>query len=221
MRQKRKHVRIPISAPMHGLLKFTSKIKDVSISGCLVETAAPLSDGAVLDIEFALPNTARMVRAKAEVRWSGHYTSEPRTDLSGGIGLRFVELSPEDSATIGEFVQDRATQLRTFGRANISIPIVYSEEPQPPNLKAEALDISLGGLFIRTEQIPALDQELSMEFTLPGESDPICCSGKVAYLNQDIPEIFVGMIHSGMGVEFSDIKDEDLEKIEHALENPL
>jgi hypothetical protein len=60
-----------------------------------------------------------------------------------------------------------------------------------------------------------------MEFCLSGEDDPIRCSGRVAYINQDIPELFKGMIHAGMGVEFIAIADDDKEKIRHALQNPL
>jgi len=60
-----------------------------------------------------------------------------------------------------------------------------------------------------------------MELSLDEEGDPIRCSGKVIYVNQDIPDIFKGMIHSGMGIEFTDIKVDDMERIERALENPL
>ena len=221
MIDKRKHVRIPFSTPMQGHLTFNFEIRDISITGCFVETTAPLAKGTVLGVDFTLPNTARMIRAKGEVRWSGPYTSGNRTEATRGVGIRFVELSPDDIAIIAEFIGKRATRTRKFGRAHLSLPIVYSKEAQPLKFEGVALDIGLGGLFIRTQQLPELGEELRMEFSLHDEGDPIRCSGKVIYVNQDIPDIFKGMIHSGMGIEFTDIKVDDMERIERALENPL
>ncbi len=216
----RRYLRIPVSVPMHGHLKFAAEIRDVSIAGCFVETLAQLSQGTVLEVEFTLPNTARMIRAKGEVRWSGHYTSAGRTDQFRGVGIQFIELGSGDVAILTEFVKSRASQMRKFERFNISIPVLYSRELEAPTLEGKAVDISLGGLFIRAEQLPELDQVLRMEFSLPG-GDPIRCSARVAYLNQDVPDTFQGMIHSGMGVEFIDITDDDLEKIDRILQNPL
>jgi Tfp pilus assembly protein PilZ len=221
MIEQRKHLRIPFSAPLYGHLKFTAEIKDISINGCFLETTTSLAEGSVIDVEFTLPNTARMIRAKGEVRWTGRYTSDHRTDISRGVGIRFVDLSHGDIAIITEFIRDRTIQIRKFSRSHISIPILYSNEPQALNLEGEARDISLGGLFIRTEQILEIDEELHMEFSLTEEGEPVRCSGKVAYLNQHIPDIFKGIIYSGMGIEFMDITDDDLEKIDHALQNPL
>ncbi len=219
MTKTRKYLRVPISVPMHGHLKFAAEIKDVSISGCFVETLASLSQGIELEVEFTLPNTARMIRAKGEVLWSGLY-SACRTGQFRGVGIQFIELGSGDVAILSEFIGSRASQVRKFERFNISIPVLYSRELEAPSLEGKAVDISLGGLFIRAEQLPELDQVLRMEFSLPG-GDPIRCSARVAYLNQDIPDTFEGMIHSGMGVEFIDITDDDLEKIDRILQNPL
>jgi Tfp pilus assembly protein PilZ len=219
MTDTRKYLRIPISVPMHGHLKFASEIKDVSIAGCFVETRASLSQGMELEVEFTLSNTARMIRVKGEVIWSGLY-SAGRTGQFHGVGIQFIELRSGDVAILTEFIESRASQMRKFERFNISIPVLYSRELEAPTLEGQAVDISLGGLFIRAEQLPELDQLLRMEFSLPG-GDPIRCSARVAYVNQDIPDTFEGMIHSGMGVEFIEITDDDLEKIDRILQNPL
>jgi uncharacterized protein (TIGR02266 family) len=221
MIEKRKYLRIPFDAPMYGKIRFVSEIKDISISGCFVQTATPLTEGTYIDLEFTLPNTARIIRAKGEVRWYGDYSSDHRTELSKGVGIRFAEMSLDDIAIITEFVKERASHERKFARSNIAIPIKFSKEKGKYDLDGEALDISLGGLFIKSDTLVDLDDTVHIQLTFPEQNDPIICKGKVVYINRDIPSIFQGMIHPGMGIEFVDIPEDALEKIDQALDNPL
>jgi c-di-GMP-binding flagellar brake protein YcgR len=74
---------IPVRAP------------DISAGGIFINTARHFPEGAVLRIEFRLCRTDILVKARAEVRYC----------LPGvGVGLEFVDISPESQRAIEEEV---------------------------------------------------------------------------------------------------------------------
>ena len=61
-------------------------------------------------------------------------------------------------------------------------------------------NINEGGLFIESETLLALDEQVQLQFRLPGVDDPIKVSGRVAWVREagiDGPP--------GMGVEFENL----------------
>jgi uncharacterized protein (TIGR02266 family) len=80
--------------------------EDVSDGGLFVATYQLSPVGTQFDLEFTLP-TGHIVRTRAEVRW----LRDPRNesdDAPPGMGLRFLQLLPEDARAINEFVQARS-----------------------------------------------------------------------------------------------------------------
>ena len=66
---------------------------DISPRGMFIHISNRFPEGAVLKIEFRLGRSARMVKARAEVRYS----------LPGvGIGVEFVDISPDDKQAIAD-----------------------------------------------------------------------------------------------------------------------
>jgi len=218
MLEKRKYLRVPFSTPVTGKIQFVSELKDLSISGCFLQTHANLDQGAIIEMEFTLPNTTRLIRAQAEVRWAGQYTSDRRTEIARGMGLKFVGISVEDIAVISEFVKGHSEMKRKFSRKAVEFPVKYSKEKENLNLNANALDLSLGGFFLKTENFLDLDTLVFLDFTLPNTSKAIQCSGRVAWINKDIPTIFQDMIRPGMGIEYKDISDQDLEIVDKFIQ---
>lgn len=216
--EKRKYLRIPMQAPVSGAIEYKAEMQDISINGCFVRTSLELVKGTVINLEFTLPNTPRIIRTRAEVRWYGNYSSDRRIDTSFGVGLKFTEISLDDIGIISEFVKERATQTRKHPRAVISFPVAYDRDDDK-NLRhvAQALDISLGGVFVKTKQFFDLDDIIHMEFSLPDSKKAIRCTGKIVSISDEIPKIFNGLIEHGMGVEFRSIDDNDLEAIDAYL----
>lgn len=67
-----------------------------------------------------------------------------------------------------------------------------------------ARNIGNGGLFLDTEREVPLEKELYLEFMIPGDAEPTCCRGRVAWRNApggmprpDLPP--------GVGIEFLDL----------------
>jgi hypothetical protein len=70
---------------------------DLSVQGMFIQTARRFPEGAVLKIRFRLARSLYEVAARGEVRYC----------LPGvGIGIEFVELSPEARRAIQEELQD-------------------------------------------------------------------------------------------------------------------
>ena len=79
------------------------------------------------------------------------------------------------------------------------------------------LDISVGGVFLATEEYFEMGSELHLEFRLSSERAPIMCKGRVAWVNRK--DNFKNHACSGMGVEFLDIQKLDILSIQAWVRN--
>ncbi len=69
-----------------------------------------------------------------------------------------------------------------------------------------ALNISMGGIFIKTENPLARGSEVEIEFQVPGSPKSFCTTGtvvRVVFPQSDLPE------PAGMGIEFKQLTDDD------------
>ena len=79
-----------------------------------------------------------------------------------------------------------------------------------------SVDISSGGLYLKTEVPFSVDERLLLSLTLPGESEALSCRARVAWVNSkdnpskpDLPQ--------GVGVDFVGLSTESLEAIQTFL----
>ena len=79
------------------------------------------------------------------------------------------------------------------------------------------LDISVGGVFLATEEYLETGSEIYLEFRLSPERAPISCKGRVAWLNRK--DNFKNHASSGMGIEFLDIQKLDILSIQAWVRN--
>lgn len=85
---------------------FQGFSEDISDGGLFIATYKLEPVGTVIEVEFTLP-TGHIVRTSAEVRWLRDLRDES-DDVHPGMGLRFVELLPEDQRAIQAFTQARS-----------------------------------------------------------------------------------------------------------------
>lgn len=78
---------------------FSGLSGDISEGGVFVSTYRELATGTQVDLEFSLPGSERVLKAKGEVRW--HRSSSP--DAPPGVGIAFESLPEEDRALIQRF----------------------------------------------------------------------------------------------------------------------
>ncbi|RNC73262.1 MAG: response regulator [Desulfuromonadales bacterium] len=79
-------------------------------------------------------------------------------------------------------------------------------------------DISIGGLYMAVDKTLERDAGIELSFTLPGTSQPIKATGRVAWLNA--PEARLKpRLPVGFGIEFVEIANEDLEVVRAFVES--
>lgn len=78
------------------------------------------------------------------------------------------------------------------------------------------VNVGAGGLFLATEAHLSIDTWLNLRIELPDDQPPVCCRGRVAWLNH--PDwIKKPQLPHGMGVEFIDITDDQQQRIARCL----
>ena len=95
---------------------------------------------------------------------------------------------------------------------------VYYGPPPQTVLSDFSVDLSTGGLYLKTKMPLRIDDDLTLTFSLPGQDEKaVSCGARVAWVNQEEnplkPEL-----PSGVGVQFVDLAPEDLASVASCLE---
>ncbi len=93
-------------------------------------------------------------------------------------------------------------------RAEVAFEVHYQTAQE--FLSAYSRNISGGGIFIRTQQPPPLNQKVQLRFTMPGIAHPFECEGIVVW-SSPVPSR--GVLPSGMGIKFLDLDPESRQLI--------
>jgi uncharacterized protein (TIGR02266 family) len=89
---------------------YTGLTQDISTGGLFVATHALRKIGSRVMLKFSLPNSPMPVVVDCEVRWlreAGPVHDHRSTDHPAGMGLKFLNLSPESRLAIAHFLRAR------------------------------------------------------------------------------------------------------------------
>lgn len=86
-------------------------------------------------------------------------------------------------------------------------------------LKEYSVNLSVGGLFLESEILLPEKTPLAIEFELP-DSRYIYCSARVAWVN-DPQHLICENLPPGMGIQFIDLNNEDMEALREFVKNKL
>lgn len=86
---------------------YTGLTQNISSGGLFIATHALKKIGERITLKFTLPGSSESVTVETEVRWIRENTALMRAEGGTGMGVRFINLSPEASAAINRFVQSR------------------------------------------------------------------------------------------------------------------
>ena len=115
-----------------------------------------------------------------------------------------------------EFVTlaQRLLQLPTRSeRFKSTIQVQYGQNTEKI-LSDFSIDISSGGLFIKTDSPLEVDEQLKIGFTLPDPKREVNCNAQVAWINSHL-NLTKPAMPPGMGIRFIDLSLDDL----HAIRN--
>jgi len=87
---------------------YTGLTQNISSGGLFIATHHLRKIGDRITLKFTLPGSEKTLDVETEVRWIRENTALMRTaDGATGMGVRFINLTPETSAAINAFVQAR------------------------------------------------------------------------------------------------------------------
>ena len=108
-------------------------------------------------------------------------------------------------------------EVRTGIRIKAQMRVYYGPAPQKI-LSEFSVDLSTGGLYVKTDFPLPLDENLTLRFTLPDQKGMVTCKARVAWVNPKKnprkPEL-----PPGMGIQFVELSLEDMKSIRRFLEH--
>src|SRR5262250_1134833 len=86
---------------------YTGLTQNISAGGLFIATHHLRRIGDRITLKFQLPGSEQPIAVETEVRWIRENTSLQRVDGATGMGVRFINLSPEAASAIQKFLQNR------------------------------------------------------------------------------------------------------------------
>ena len=86
---------------------YTGLTQNISTGGLFIATHEIKPVGDRLRLKFTLPGAGRVLEVETEVRWIRENSSLHKTDGASGMGVRFINMGPEDAAVIERFLESR------------------------------------------------------------------------------------------------------------------
>jgi uncharacterized protein (TIGR02266 family) len=86
---------------------YTGLTQNISSGGLFIATHHLRRIGDRITLKFTLPGSDKTVTVETEVRWIRENSALQRAEGGTGMGVRFINLSPEASAVISGFLESR------------------------------------------------------------------------------------------------------------------
>ena len=108
--ERRRELRVPLRVlKIQGERKgevFFGYAGNLSTTGLFIQTTNPREAGMQVKVTFQLPNTKKNIECLTEVMWGRNYLG--KDGPPPGMGLRFIDVSTEDSDAIRTFVEEES-----------------------------------------------------------------------------------------------------------------
>jgi Tfp pilus assembly protein PilZ len=172
--EKRKYRRLPVQ-PVPCRVHVDGQVVDLSIGGAFVVTERPLPPGTVVTFEVAVPGECT-IRAQSLVEWTGDYFQGGAGSPCIGMGLSFREIDAEHRLAISRYLVALHTMSRRHRIAtDLDARVRVGGRWTPGTVR----ELGERGLFMETEAVAPLGEEVDVLLRLPNASKPVGVSGTV------------------------------------------
>ena len=189
----RKYPRIEASFPVECRTgEGTQQVRALTLGGggLFLGTAQMLAPDTELVIHFRPAKHLPVIEARARVRYQLP---------DKGIGIEFTEIAPEHRQMILRLIHHRMAEKRRFPRA----PLATQVEHVAGTLIGFSKDISLGGMFIETNEPLVVGSKVKLLFHLDDTGAAVPATAEVLY----------AVLKVGIGVRFLDVSPADQARI--------
>lgn len=201
----------PVRYVSEGVAVQTTS-RELSPLGIAVRSLAPPRVGARVSMALYLPNTG--VPEVAIGRVSAAQSGAP---ADSGFWADFIVVDPQARMRISNLLSDhelRSKQNRACERIAVRLAVRFRTAHE--FVQEHAVNLSRGGVFIRSDDPPPLDTVVEVELQLPDLGVPVTSSSIV--VNRQAPG---GSKVSGVGVQFVDASDSFRERIDRYMDSLL
>lgn len=89
-----------ITCSLQYSISHNCRVYDISAGGLFLESCPPLPINTVVALDFVLPESTTRINCKGRVAWINHPIALSKIDFPFGVGLEFVEMTQNTSATL-------------------------------------------------------------------------------------------------------------------------
>ena len=201
----------PVRYVSEGVAVQTTS-RELSPLGIGVRALSPPQVGARVSMALYLPNVGLPEVAIGRV--SAARSGAP---AEAGFWADFIVVDPQARMRISNLLSDhelRNKQNRACERIPVKLAVRFRTSHD--FVQEHALNLSRGGIFIRTDHPPPLDTVVEVELQLPDSGVPV--SSAAIVVHRQMPG---GSKLAGVGVQFVDASDSFRERIDHYLDTLL
>ena len=211
-----------------GTQAVQTTTRELSSTGVFVRCLTPPPLDARVRMKLYLPGSPLDADIAGVVRESIAGTHE------AGFWADFVDLAPAERARIDELLERKlrapsakpigmvslqpAIDARTFPRYSARFAVRFANVQD--FVLQYAANISAGGVFVETDDPPAMDSVVRVSMELPGGGPPV--EAKAVVVHRVTPQqARERQTPAGVGVQFVDADDKFRERIDFAIETIL
>lgn len=188
-------MRILLSRFRNGEELLERYIDEFLYGGIFYPTRRIIEPGEIVILDMRLPNLKDYLLIRGMVSW--HRRGKRSEGVRAGLGIEF--LASEESKRDYLLQLAKGEAPTSTQRRHRRLPIELRVDWRVPNEAERHLslvdDISAGGAFLRTRQVPDLGTPLLLDLSLPGSTVPQTLEARVAWRCSDPGS-------EGVGVEF-------------------
>ena len=200
----------PVRYVSEGVAVQTTS-RSLSPLGIAVRSLAPPQVGARVSMALYLPNAA-----VPEVAIGRVARSQAAAPGDAGFWADFIVVDPQARMRISHLLSDHDQkpdgQHCTFERVPVKLEVRFRTASE--FVEEHAVNLSRGGIFIRSDDPPLVNTAVEVEIHLPDSGAPAITGGIVVH--RQLPE--PGKI-AGAGVQFVDAADPFRERIDKYLKS--
>ncbi|MCA1829012.1 MAG: TIGR02266 family protein [Myxococcales bacterium] len=201
----------PVRYVSEGVAVQTTS-RELSPLGISVRSLAPPHVGARVSMALYLPNAAVPEVAIARVA-----RSRSGSPGESGFWADFIVVDPQARMRISHLLseQDQAEgQHRAYERVPVKLQVRFRTSTE--FVQEHAINLSRGGIFIRTDDPPPVDTAVEVELQLPDAGPVVSSAGIVVH--RQMPG---GVKPPGVGVQFVDASDTFRERMDEYMDSLL
>jgi len=215
---------IPLVVPIRvsGVISMQTTTSRIDAEGLFVRSLICPKEGSRVSLALALPGSVRLLKAKGTVASRGE--ASPK---DAGFWVRFDEVSGDARALIEVLQRRRSTKglgpaatrngkdNRAYARVPARFRVGWVSERE--FLAAYSDNISRGGIFVATDQPPALREVVELSVELPDGKPPVTTQAEVVHRVTPEEARASGRV-AGAGLQFIGGSDEFRRRLDACIE---